>query len=121
MDFENFTPFPSLCFDFIGPSGAEYHVTVTRATFKIAHLKPLVLSDTQLVIAMLDSYHGTPGASSLQFPSDLVPFKPRSDIILNATAFAPGGKSSMGWPVSVKVGDHYKSLCITGPRYWKKK
>jgi len=112
MQFTNNTPFPSLCFESTGPEGCPVHTVVVRATATIVPGAPLTLSDEQLPLKLTDCF-GKPGASSLKYPSDLAPFKPKTDIVVIATAYPPA-KHSRGWKIGVTVGQHKKSLLVLG-------
>jgi hypothetical protein len=118
MRFTNTTPFPTLCFETTGPDG-PVHTVVVRATATIIPEAPLFLADEQLPIRLTDCYFGKPGASSLKYPSDLAPFKPKTDIIVIATSYAPA-RQSRGWRAEVTVGQHKKSLIVIGDCFWKK-
>ena len=119
MKYTNSTPFPTLCFESIGPEGRHVHTIVVRATTTINPGGLLILADEQLPLNFTDRYFGKPGASSLKYPNDLAPYKPKADIVLLATAYPPG-KSALVWGVKVSVGQHAKSLVVIGPRFWKK-
>ena len=70
-----------------------------------------------------DACHGEVNVSSLWHPSDLVPHKPNTDVIVNAVAYAPGGEPTPSWACGVRVTGNdgvrlQKSLRVTGPRAW---
>lgn len=119
MRYLNTTPFPTLCFESVGPEGVPIHTIVVRATTTILPGASLRLSVDQLPLNITDRYFGKPGESSLKYPSDLAPFKPRADIIVVGTTYPPT-TSARAWIVAVTVGQHKKSLMVTGPRDWKK-
>ena len=50
--------------------------------------------------------------------SDFAPYKPKCDVlVVNATAYAPGGKPMKRWPVGFRFGDAiHKTFEVTGPR-----
>ncbi len=57
-------------------------------------------------------------AKELLYPSDFAPFKPRADVIVLGTAFAPGGASVDELNVGIQVGSLAKSLRVFGTRHW---
>lgn len=118
MDHINYTAFKGVAFDTLGPEDVEYHVAVIRATFDIVPGGELRQAEEQEPLAVADQYYGKPNLSSVRQESDFAPYKPKTDIILDAVAHAPGGKPSPGWKVTVRVGEHTKSLIVTGPRKW---
>ncbi len=96
-----------------------FQVIVLRGTFNIIPDAPLKPDPDQKRVVTADEFYGEPTTSSMRFENDLAPFKPRSDIVINAIAHAPGGKPSRQWDVAVQVGKLQKRLTVTGPRYWK--
>jgi hypothetical protein len=55
---------------------------------------------------------------SVHAPSDLVPFKPRADVLLVGNAFAPAGKPVRSLMVRMSVGEVDKTIEVYGPRVW---
>ncbi len=47
---------------------------------------------------------------------EMAPFKPKADVIVRATAHAPGGKPLPSFEVSIQVGGLSKTLKVIGPR-----
>src|SRR5262249_50228322 len=62
------------------------------------------LADEQPAPLLLPEYHGEPGESSLRYEAELVGMKPTTDILLNGTAYAPGGRPAHEFHVSMHVG-----------------
>ncbi len=132
MKYINHTPFPSMAFQATAGDGQSSHVVIVRATFDIQNDGKLAVSDEQVPIALTDEYFGEVNKSSVKQESDLVPYKPRCDVIVNATAYAPGGKPSPGFVAGIKITGPYttkdsapplvleNNLLVTGPRNWEK-
>ncbi len=120
MEVRNYTPFKILVFNSLTPSGVEYGVVVIRGTFRPdpdAALLPLPGQDD---IVVTDEYFGEINESSLRRANDLAPVKLKTDIHLNAVAYAPGNVPAPSWRVGVRVGDKLdKRLQVTGPRQWQ--
>ncbi len=57
-------------------------------------------------------------SNSIKYSSDLVPYKPRADLLLHATAHSPNGVPSAEIKVGFGVGDRLKQLAIVGDRQW---
>jgi hypothetical protein len=74
------------------------------------------MADEQLPPVLLPEYHGDPGASSLKYDSDLLAVKPGTDVLVNGSAHAPGGRPAPQVPVSLRVGDVHKSVVVFGER-----
>jgi len=54
------------------------------------------------------------------YDADLAYYKPQADLLLNGTAYTPGGKPATTCPVTFKVGDWSKTLAAIGNRTWQK-
>lgn len=131
MQLINNTSYPALAFQSTDQHGQSFHILVMRATLDILDDGEVTLSGEQQPIALTDEYFGEMNKSSVRQESDLVPFKPKCDVIVNATAHAPGGVPSLGFVAGVKINGPphdngaagplilEKKLLITGPRYWK--
>jgi hypothetical protein len=132
MNFINNTSYPALAFQATDQLGESTHVVVMRSTFDIRGDGSLEFSCEQQPIVETDEYFGEMNKSSIRQESDLVPFKPKCDVIVNATAYAPGGKPSSGFVVGVRILGQptetggpgsvilEKKLLVTGPRVWEK-
>jgi len=121
MEFRNYTPFVPITFESIDINDKAFQVVILKGTFKIqkdALLKPL---PDQRPLTLTDQFYGELNESSIRFESELVPYKPNSDIIVNAIAHTPKKKPVSQWTASVQVGKLKKELLIMGKRYWKKK
>jgi hypothetical protein len=119
MEFRNFTPFPSLQFESRDEKKRDFGVAVLRGTFDIVPDRPLAPAEDQAPLVMADVYHGEPGRSSLKLENNIAPYKPKTDIHLEAEAHAPSGRPEKTWRVGLKVGRINKQLLVTGPRFWR--
>ena len=122
MEMRNYTPFPNLRFSALDKDGSEFGVLLVKGTYRIDADGTLSIADEQAPLVLTDTYHGALDASSLWLPSDLVPKKPRADILLNAVARAPDGIARPSWTCGVRVeGEHVleRHLRVTGPRVWE--
>lgn len=121
MIFRNFTPFPHLIFESRDEQRRDFGVLVLRGSFEIAPGEPLRPLSEQQPLVMADQYHGEPGTSSLRMENNLAPYKPKSDVHVEAMAMAPGGVASASWLVGIDVGTTVsKRILVTGPRAWTK-
>jgi hypothetical protein len=78
------------------------------------------LAAEQVPLVEADSFTGEPGFSAPLYESDYAPHKPRCDVLLNGSAYAPGGKPAIRVRVSLQVGPISKSFDVVGNRVWKK-
>lgn len=122
---DNFTCFHAQNFMNIDQTDRGYHVIVAKVgyTFEIdaqtGHTQ-LALTAVQPPLVFADQYHYESSLSSTKVESDFVLYKPKLDVIIHAQAYAPMGRASAYFPVSVTIGDYQKNLIISGPRYWQR-
>lgn len=103
------------------PDGRELLVVVVKGTFAIPQNgEEASLAEEQLPLVMADTFTGEPGLSAPVFESDFAPRKPRCDVILNGSAYAPGGRPATRVPVSLQVGRLSKTFMVVGDRFWLK-
>ena len=62
--------------------------------------------------------HKLKGGMDVYTETDAVPFKPKTDIVLVGSAYAPGGKPVKAMEVSIRVGKIHKALRVIGDRKW---
>ncbi len=101
------------------PSGRECLVVAVKGTFEIPKggEEPR-LADEQVPLVMADEFTGEPGLSATVYESEFAPVKPRCDVLLNGSAYAPGGKPAERVPVTLRVGPMVKSFVVVGDRHW---
>jgi hypothetical protein len=114
----NETPYPAFGFDTELYDSNEYYSLALKATFEIS-TQGLSVLEEQPSLNMSDRYAGEPGASSLLQPSDLVPFRQRTDVIVTGDAQSPSDEPAQGWLAYVQVGALRKTIQLTGPRSWR--
>lgn len=102
MEFSNHTPFPALAFESFAPDGAAFHTVVLRQTFELRN-GSLVLTQQQKPLATSDRFYGEPNQSSVAEESDLAPYKPFCDVLINGMAWAPQGRPVPRFTASVRI------------------
>src|SRR6266545_6024841 len=102
------------------PDGRELLVVAIKGTFAIPQNgeKP-ALAVEQVPLFEADIFTGEPGFSAPLYESDYAPHKPRCDVLLNGSAYAPSGKPISRVRVSLQVGSMSKSFDVVGNRVWK--
>ena len=102
------------------PDGREFLVVAVKGTFTLPkHGEEAQLSDEQVPLVEADVSTGEPGYSATLYESDYALRKPRCDVLLNGSAYAPNGKPATKVTVSLKVGSLSKSFNVVGDRFWK--
>ncbi|SUB81856.1 Uncharacterized protein conserved in bacteria [Pragia fontium] len=130
MEFRNLSPFPALCYGMVDKNDDEHHVVLIKLSYRMVkhdndvyQLK--AMDDDPIPLCFVDEYWGEINRSSIKQESDLAPFKPLCDVIVNGTAFSPNGKSTTEFPIEVCLKDKndqkllHKKLMISGPRVVK--
>lgn len=120
----NFTPFPNFRYYSSDNRGRDFGVVIVKATYTIDAAGGLAVAKEQAPLMFDDACHGAVNESSLWHPSDLVPNKPRTDLIVNAVARAPGGEPARRWTCGIELSAASgpvlsKRLRVTGPREWR--
>lgn len=116
---DNRTPFSAEKFVLPDKEGQEILLVVVVASFEARHPGgSLELAKEQSSVRVVDEYYGDPASSSIRYEGNLALEKPFVDVLLNAHAYAPGGKPVRRITVNVQVGDIRKSLLVQGNRRW---
>jgi hypothetical protein len=105
----------------IQPDGRELLVVVVKGTFTIPtdEKQEPKLAEEQMPLVMTDVFTGEPGFSAPLYENDFAPCKPKCDVLLNGSAYAPGGKPTERVTVSLRVGSWSKSFDVVGNRVWQ--
>jgi hypothetical protein len=77
---------------------------------KLSRQPPLALDEVWL---------DRPMRSSLLNGSDLIPYKPGTDVLVLGNARPPAGKPSTGWDAELRLPGKRKRLRLLGPRFWE--
>jgi hypothetical protein len=116
---ENRTPFSAKKFVLPDVEGQETIVVVAAATFEGDQSGRLNLAEQQRPVPQADEYFGEPGLSSVRCEAEIAFQKPLVDVLVNGSAYAPGGRPATTVPVRLTVGDIRKDLIVTGDRVWR--
>ena len=103
------------------PDGRQLLVVVVKGTFTIpadADEEPQ-LAEEQVPLIEADTFSGEPGFSAPIYESDYAPVKPRCDVLLHGSAYAPRGRPVAKVTVSMRVGSVTKSFAVVGKRRWQ--
>jgi hypothetical protein len=98
-------------------TGAWTLTVCVKGTFKLTPGREMDLCDVQEPVAG-DRHVGDDPRASLYAPSDLVPYKTRTDVLLVGSAFAPAMRPVEALVARIAVGDLDKSLGVIGDRVW---
>ncbi|CDG19397.1 DUF2169 family type VI secretion system accessory protein [Xenorhabdus doucetiae] len=125
MEFRNLTPFAVMNYSMLDIEDVEHHVAVMKIGYQLLPDRAGQCTAELLPappLCVQDEYRGRMNASPVLQESDLAPFKPRCDIIVNGTAYAPDGRPCTEMSVSLTVTDRQgqtlldKTLAVSGER-----
>jgi hypothetical protein len=100
--------------------GVHEWIVAVKGTFDIKPDGSVKLAEEQLDPLMVPEYVGEAGKSSLRYDADLTAPKPTTDVVANATAYAPRGRPSTEFVVELRVGSTHKVLKVMGNRTWRR-
>jgi hypothetical protein len=101
------------------PDGHELLVVTVKGTFRLPRNgEEPQLVEEQVPLVEADVFTGEPGFSAPLYETDYVPVKPRCDVLLNGSAYAPGARPAKSVAVSLQVGSISKSFDVVGNRVW---
>ena len=92
---------------------------IVKVSCTIEPGKTAVLAGQQLPVLTADEPYGEDPASSIRLESDLVPYKPRADVVLVGRAHAPRGWPAGQVDVRLCVGRLERTLRVFGNRRWE--
>jgi hypothetical protein len=120
MDFVNKTPVQAGWTMGFDRDARELVVIAVKATFAIPPRgNEPQLAEEQAPLVEADVFTREPGFSATIYESDYAHRKPRCDVLLNGSAYAPGGKPTARVTVSLQVGSLTKSFDVVGNRVWR--
>lgn len=99
-------------------AGVHWYLVAIRATFDIDTRGVLALADEQTPPVLGPEYFDEPGTSSLEQDSDLLEFKPGTDVLVHGSAVSPNGRPAPEVMVSLKLGALQKDLVVFGRRVY---
>lgn len=121
MEFINYTPLPHLVFPTFGRRDVEHNVIVLRGSFRIdVDKRTLFPAEKQEDIVLVETPFTEDVLESLRYETDLSPFKPSTDIHINATTYAPNGQPKRSWLCSAEFADHKLVIEACGPNSWQR-
>lgn len=100
-------------------NGVHQWIVGVKATFDILPDGGLALAEEQAALLPMPEYNGEDGSSSLSYDADLVGPKPTTDVLVNGTAYAPKGRPTTEFSVSMRVGSIRKQIKVLGNRRWE--
>jgi len=108
VELENQTPFPALLYSAADPNKEEHQIVVMKVSYKIVRKGNdqwdlELITDGSIPLCLADEFWGEVGHSSVKVESDLAPYKPFCDVILNGNAYTPEAKEMTAIAVRLKM------------------
>ncbi len=117
MKIDNPTPLEAFALPLMGRGERPTLTVIVKATFSFAG-KKLELAEEQIPIALSDQLYDKKEGGGIRYENDLIPYKPKTDVVLSGKAYAPEGKPAKAVDVLLKVGPVKKHLRVFGRRLW---
>jgi len=90
---------------------------IVKRTYELRNGEPAVPAAAPFPLFDGDVFFGKPFLTSVKHERDAVPFKPRTDVVVNARAWARRGTTTRELTAAVQVGKHRKEVLVLGDRY----
>jgi hypothetical protein len=117
MEVANQTAFQAIAQPMMGRKDRPALTVIVKGTFTFAR-EHTELAAEQVPIAYGDALYDENEGGGMRYETDLVPFKPATDVVFDAAAHAPENRPADSVPVSVSVGPVQKQLRVFGKRLW---
>lgn len=111
----------SLTFEATLPDRRSYGVLVAKRTYQIGRQGLPEPRPEQELLVFGDHAYGEVNETSLLYPTDVVPYKPRTDVLLAANSHAPSAQPQQSWACGIRVQGRRsftRTLNVHGPRQW---
>jgi hypothetical protein len=98
------------------PEGAHILSVLVKRTYDIVPDSRCVRAAADRPLLPGDVPWGNPLNSTVRFESDFVPFKLQTDVVVEAKAYAPGGRPTATCVVAIKVAERRQDVRVIGDR-----
>ncbi|QIO08920.1 DUF2169 family type VI secretion system accessory protein [Acinetobacter lanii] len=121
MTLENNTVFPALLYTVADAQRTEKYVVVMKVSYKINRLSENqwdleLIEDGSIPLCLADEYWGEIGKSSVKIESDLAPFKPKCDVIINGSAYSKNEKPVSAIAVRIRLSVPKQHQALIPPK-----
>ena len=114
----NNTPFAAIGFEQWHRDGATMACIAVRAEFVLGADGSVALAEQQEIV-LADEFAGDPQKAPLIKTTDLVPFKPCTDITYLGPVLSPDGAPRTLLHGTIEIDQDARSLRAHGPRHWE--
>lgn len=99
--------------------GNPYHCVSAKVSLRWDGDGRLYNLPRQPEIERNDVWHGRENRSSLRCASELIPYKPATDVLVSGSVRPPDGRPARAWAGALIVAGREKRLRFFGPREWR--
>lgn len=99
--------------------GRRYHCVSAKVTLQWDEQGRLRSLPLQPEIQRSDVWRGREDRSSLLCASEIIPFKPTTDVLVVGGVCPPDGRPATSWAGALLIGRREKRLRFYGPRHWR--
>jgi hypothetical protein len=114
----NTTPFLAELFPSTDKHGRKHCVVVLKGSFDVNGDGECDVAAEQVPFVYADQHYGDPATTSIRFESDFAPVKPRRELLVNGSAFAPRGRPVTALEIALVGPGVCKRAAVTGDRIW---
>lgn len=98
------------------PAGEPVLAVLLKRTYTVVPFAPCERAPADRPLLGGDVHYEDPLNSAVRFETDFIPFKLATDVVVNGTAHAPGGKPVRELTAAVEVGAVKKAVRVVGDR-----
>lgn len=117
MKLNNPTPYEVATLPMMGPRDRANLTIIAKGTF-VFSMDRTDLAPDQVPIAYGDAFYNEQEGGGIRYETDMVPYKPYTDVVLSGKAYAPEKEPAPDFEVGLKVGPIEKRLRVFGQRLW---
>jgi hypothetical protein len=98
--------------------GQHIFSVIVKRTYRITEDGRVERNDVDHELRLIDQYYddGDPEWATVQYESEVAPYKVSTDVVVIGKAYAPRGNPTERMTVGVQVGNRKKVLVVTGNR-----
>lgn len=118
MKIENNTDFIVESMPVTGPGNKPFQAVIVKGTFDFSDGWAQV-APSQVPFFYSDVLFDDEDSQTIKFESDIIPFKPATDIVVTGHAYSPDDEEITSFEAGVQVGDVGKKIRVFGDRVWE--
>lgn len=99
--------------------GNRYHCVSAKVSLRWDAQGRLRSLPKQPSLLRNDVWRDREDRSSLLHASELIPYKPTTDVLIVGSVRPPDGKPATAWAGALMIGEREKRLRFYGPRHWR--